>query len=247
MQEPHDKEGSEALRHSRRIAGTAGPPGARRAVPASRREIFMSQLQGDETVRAALGLPVRKQLPLCIGNLIMMVAWEFPQRVCVIKDRPRSNGVTLRTWRNVSGLRLAKRNVGDGCYGANAHGNRAPGYPLGQWDVPPYNRRVKITMSVTLAPELSEAIKESAGRQGLSFDDWIAAAAELKFRADDEAAVFEEAERKRRAAALREALDEYQSEFGAFTDEEMAEARRERLEAHRIAEEYWAQREAEDQ
>jgi predicted HicB family RNase H-like nuclease len=39
---------------------------------------------------------------------------------------------------------------------------------------------VKITMSVTLAPELTEAIKESAERQGLSFDDWIVAAPELK-------------------------------------------------------------------
>jgi hypothetical protein len=61
---------------------------------------------------------------------------------------------------------------------------------------------VKITMSVTLAPELTEAIKESADRQGLSFDDWIVAAAELKFRADDEAPIFEAAERKRRMAGL---------------------------------------------
>jgi hypothetical protein len=90
---------------------------------------------------------------------------------------------------------------------------------------------VKITMSVTLAPELTDAIKESAERQGLSFDDWIAAAAEAKFRADDEAAIFEEAERKRRAAGWREYMDEYQAEFGAFTEEEMAEAERERLEA----------------
>lgn len=100
-------------------------------------------------------------------------------------------------------------------------------------------------MSVTLAPELTEAIKASADRQGLSFDDWIVAAAEIKFRADDEAEIFEEAERKRRAAALQEYLDEYQAEFGAFTEEELAEARRERLEAHRLAEESWARREAE--
>ncbi|MCW2892900.1 MAG: hypothetical protein JWO75_2389 [Actinomycetia bacterium] len=66
-------------------------------------------------------------------------------------------------------------------------------------------------MSVTLAPELTEAIREPADRQGLSLDDWIVAAAELKFRADDEAAIFEEAERKRRAAALQEYLDEYQA------------------------------------
>jgi hypothetical protein len=141
----------------------------------------------------------------------------------------------LRNRHNANVLRLAKRNVGDGCYGADAPGNRVPGYSLGQWEVPPYHRRVKITMSVTLAPELTEAIKESAERQHLSFDDWIIAAAELKFRADDEAAIFEEAERKRRAAGLQEVLDEYQVEFGAFTEDEMAKARRERLEAHRLA------------
>jgi hypothetical protein len=89
---------------------------------------------------------------------------------------------------------------------------------------------VKITMGVTLAPELTEAIKESADRQGLSFDDWIVAAAELKFRADDETAIFEEAERKRRAAGLQEVLDEYQAEFGAFTEEEMAEVAQRRRE-----------------
>jgi hypothetical protein len=72
---------------------------------------------------------------------------------------------------------------------------------------------VKITMSVTLAPELTEAIREPADRQGLPLDDWIVAAAEPKFRADDEAAIFEEAERKRRAAALalQEYLDAYQA------------------------------------
>jgi hypothetical protein len=116
---------------------------------------------------------------------------------------------------------------------------------LGQTGIPPYDGRVKITMSVTLAPELADAIKESAERQGLSFDDWIVAAAELKFRADDEAAIFEEAEEKRRRAALREYLDEYQAEFGVFTEEEMAESRRRDAEARRISDEYWARREAE--
>ena len=100
-------------------------------------------------------------------------------------------------------------------------------------------------MSLTLAPELTEAITESAERQGLSFDDWIVAAAELKFRADDEAAIFEEAEHKRRMAGWREYMDEYQAEFGAFTEEELAEAEERRLEAHRLAEEYWARKEAE--
>jgi len=95
-------------------------------------------------------------------------------------------------------------------------------------------------MSVTFAPELAEAIKESAERQGLSVDDWIVAAAELKFRADDEAEAFEEAERKRRLALWHEYMEEYQAEFGAFTEEEMAEAAKRRQEAHRRAEEYWA-------
>lgn len=60
-------------------------------------------------------------------------------------------------------------------------------------------------MSVTLAPELTEAIKESAERQGLSLDDWIVAAAELKFRADDEAAIFKSLARemKYRGVALQ--------------------------------------------
>jgi hypothetical protein len=90
---------------------------------------------------------------------------------------------------------------------------------------------VEITMSVTFAPELAEAIKESAERHGMSFDDWIAAAAELKFRADDEAEIFEEAERKRRAAGLQEYLDEYRAEFGPPTEEDMAAAEKRWLEA----------------
>lgn len=82
-------------------------------------------------------------------------------------------------------------------------------------------------MSVTLAPELADAIRQSAERQGLSLDDWIVAAAELKFRADDEAEAFEEAERKRRAAGLQEYLDEYWAEFGPPTEEELAAAAKE--------------------
>lgn len=110
-------------------------------------------------------------------------------------------------------------------------------------EVPPYDRRVKITMSVTFAPELAEAIKEPAQRQGLSADDWIVAAAELKFRADDEAEAFEEAERKRRPTLWHEYTEEYQAEFGAFTEEEMTEAAKRRQEAHRQAEEYRARNE----
>jgi hypothetical protein len=86
------------------------------------------------------------------------------------------------------------------------------------------NVNTQITLNPTLAPQLAEAIEESAKRQGISFNDWIVAAAELKLRADIEAAAFEEAERKRRAAGLQEYLDEYWAEFGAPTEEEMAEA-----------------------
>lgn len=169
----------------------------------------------------------------------MVMIWEF-------LNLSWSDGILLRLLRNGNGLPLAKRNVGGGWYGADAPGNGAPGNSLGQGEFPSYDRRVEITMSVTLAPELAEAIKESAERHGLSFDDWIVAAAELKFRADDEAAVFEEAEHKRRMAGLQEYLDEYQAEFGAFTEEEMAEVDRRDAEARRLAEESWARGEAED-
>lgn len=124
-------------------------------------------------------------------------------------------------------------------------GNRAPGYSLGQREFLSYDRRVKITMSVTLAPELAEAIKESAERQGLSFDDWLVAAAELKFRADDEAAIFEEAEEKRRRARLLKFIDEVFAEVGEPTEEEWAAWQRHEEEAVRASEEYYARMEAE--
>jgi hypothetical protein len=103
---------------------------------------------------------------------------------------------------------------------------------------------VKITMSVTLAPQLAEAIKESAERQGLSLDDWVVAAAELKFRADDEAAIFEEVEEKRRRARLLEFIDEFFAEVGEPTEEEMAAWERHEEESVRASEEYYARMEA---
>ena len=90
-------------------------------------------------------------------------------------------------------------------------------------------------MGVAFAPELAEAIKESAERQGLSVDGWIVAAAALKFRADDEAEALGEAERKRRLALWHEYVAEYQVDFGAVTEEEMAEAAKRRQEATRGA------------
>jgi hypothetical protein len=40
-------------------------------------------------------------------------------------------------------------------------------------------------------------------------------------------------------------MNEYQAEFGAFTEDELAESERRDAEARRIAEESWARREAE--
>jgi hypothetical protein len=81
-------------------------------------------------------------------------------------------------------------------------------------------------LSVTFAPELREAVREAADEAGLSLSEWLAQAAEAKIRADGQARILEEAERERRRRGLREFLDEYQAEHGAFTDEEMARARR---------------------
>jgi len=161
-------------------------------------------------------------------------------------NHPRSRAMLLQDISNVNTLPLPKNGMSAGSATVRRHPESGcRDIPLGQREILTYDRRVKITMTVTLAPELTEAIKESAERHGLSLDDWIAAAAKLKFCADNEAAAFEEAEHKRRMAGLQEYLDEYQAEFGAFTEEEMAEAERERVEAHRLAEEHWARGQAE--
>ena len=65
----------------------------------------------------------------------------------------------------------------------------------------------------------------------------MAQAAEAKIRADGQARILEEARRR----GLREFLDEYQAEYGAFTEEEMARARHWREVAEQRA------REAEEQ
>ena len=83
-------------------------------------------------------------------------------------------------------------------------------------------------MSVTFAPELGEAVEAAAAAAGLSLSEWMAQAAEAKMRADGQARIFEEAERKRRSEGLGKFLDEWEAEHGAFTEEEMARARRRR-------------------
>lgn len=57
----------------------------------------------------------------------------------------------------------------------------------------------------TFAPELREAVREAADEAGLSLTEWMSQAAEAKIRADGQARILEEAERKRRSEALREA------------------------------------------
>lgn len=78
----------------------------------------------------------------------------------------------------------------------------------------------------TFAPELREAVREAADEAGLSLSEWLAQAAEANLRADGQARILEEAAHKRRMEGLGKFLDEWQAEHGAFTEEEMARARR---------------------
>src|ERR1700684_3842036 len=81
---------------------------------------------------------------------------------------------------------------------------------------------MRIRMSVALAPELWEEVRAAADRAGKSTDDWFADAAGAKLRAE-EAAVVEDAARRKRHQALGEYLDAWEGEHGAFTEEELAE------------------------
>jgi hypothetical protein len=105
---------------------------------------------------------------------------------------------------------------------------------------------VEIELSVTFAPELREAVREAADEAGLSLSEWLAQAAEAKIRADGQARILEEAERERRRRGLREFPDEYRAEYGAFTEEEMARARRWRELAEEQARESGGQHERAD-
>ena len=64
-------------------------------------------------------------------------------------------------------------------------------------------------MSVSFPSELSEEIQGQAHAAGMSVSAWLAEAAAARLRSE----------------ALREALDSYQEEHGAFTDEEIDRAR----------------------
>lgn len=92
----------------------------------------------------------------------------------------------------------------------------------------PYNQGVKIKMSISLAPELGEALREASAGAGMTLSEWLAQAAETKLRKDGDARMLDEAADKRRLAGMRAFLDEWEAEHGAFTKEELAEAARAR-------------------
>ncbi len=89
----------------------------------------------------------------------------------------------------------------------------------------PYDRRVaKIKMSISLDPELGDAVREAAAEAGMTLSEWLGRAAETKIQQDTDARIPEEAARKRRREGMKAYLDEWQAEHGAFTDEELTEA-----------------------
>jgi hypothetical protein len=90
----------------------------------------------------------------------------------------------------------------------------------------PYDRRVKVKLSISMTPELGEAVRVAAAEAGMTLSEWLAAAAETKLRQDEDAKILKEAADKRRSRGLGRFLDEWQAEHGAFTEEEMASARR---------------------
>jgi hypothetical protein len=86
---------------------------------------------------------------------------------------------------------------------------------------------VKIKMSISLDPELGEAVREAAAEAGLTLSEWLGRAAETKIQQDTDARILEEAAHKRRTEALKAYLDEWQAGHGAFTEEELAETAQE--------------------
>jgi len=72
-------------------------------------------------------------------------------------------------------------------------------------------------MSISLDAGLGEAVREAARRSGKGLSAWLAEAAEARLRSE----------------ALKVALDEWEAEYGAFTEEELAWARAERERAQR--------------
>jgi hypothetical protein len=82
---------------------------------------------------------------------------------------------------------------------------------------------VKNEMSVALAPDLDERVRESAARSGKTLSEWFAEAAKAKLLME----LGEEADLQRKMRGLDRFLEEWQAEHGYFSDEEMAETSRE--------------------
>lgn len=75
----------------------------------------------------------------------------------------------------------------------------------------PYDRRVKIKMSISLDPELDEAVREAAAEAGMTLPEWLGRAAETKLKQDTDARILEEAARNAawvRTGRLREVTSE---------------------------------------
>jgi hypothetical protein len=98
------------------------------------------------------------------------------------------------------------------------------GNRLGGRERPPYDRRVKIKLSISLDPELGDAVREAAAEAGLTLSEWLGRGAEIKLKQDTDARILEEAAHKRRREGMRAFLDEWEAEHGAFTEEELTEA-----------------------
>ena len=81
---------------------------------------------------------------------------------------------------------------------------------------------MKNEMSVALAPDLDERVRESAARSGKTLSEWFAEAAKAKLQVE----LGEEAELQRKMRGLDAYLDEYEAEHGAFTEDELARASR---------------------
>jgi hypothetical protein len=77
-------------------------------------------------------------------------------------------------------------------------------------------------MSISFAPELGDAVREAAERAGMTLSAWLAEAAKAKLRAEED----EQEAHERRMQGLGEYLDEYEAEYGAFTEEQLARAAR---------------------
>ena len=74
-------------------------------------------------------------------------------------------------------------------------------------------------MSISFEAELAAQVREAAKREGKSLSAWLAEAASAHLPADTGAAA------ARRAEALQSLFDDWQKENGAFTAEELRQAR----------------------